>query len=74
VAKRLNAGIKLVPDTLALLDQTAERLGLSRNATVEVMVRKCASHLQPISLDSDLLPPDHRGKRGQGRRKRRPAP
>lgn len=65
---RENAGIRLLPDALAKLDAAAKRLGVSRSAVVEALIRLCADHVKPPSLDPAIFPADHRGTRGQGRR------
>jgi hypothetical protein len=66
---RFPAGVRLLGKTIRKLDQTSERLGISRAAVVELLVWKCADRLQPISLDAQGLPPGSRGRKGQGRRK-----
>jgi hypothetical protein len=61
---------KLRHSRLEKLDATAKRLEMSRAAVLEVLIWKCADHVQAATIDAAALPPNHRGKRGEGRRKK----
>jgi hypothetical protein len=58
---------KVRPECIQALGAAAERLGVSRAVVIEILARS-ADQIQPQMVK--LAPADHRGKRGQGRRKK----
>jgi hypothetical protein len=67
--ERVPLGARLRLSTLAKLDAAAERLDMSRSGVVEILAR-AAHQITPEMVAAANLPKDHRGKRGQGRRKK----
>ncbi len=65
---RVGLFAKVLPDCLEMLEEASVRLGISRAAVIEILARS-AVQIQPQSVTL-VSPADHRGKRGQGRRKK----
>jgi hypothetical protein len=62
--KRIQIPLRMLPASVALLDAAARRLGVSRQAVAEALVRQFARQ-----VTADHLPAGHHGIRGGGRRK-----
>ena len=63
-AARVNTGMRLLPATVAALDEAAARLGKSRAFVVEVLTALHAASLTPeTAIPLGLLPPDSRARR-----------
>jgi hypothetical protein len=64
-----NTRPRISPQAAEIIDAASSRLGISAAAVVDYLARRYGPKLKP-PLDPKLLPPDHRGVRGGGRRKK----
>jgi hypothetical protein len=60
---------KLSPLAVEIVQAASERLGISATAVTEYLIRRHGIRLDG-PLDPQFLPPDFRGTRGKGRRKK----
>lgn len=63
--KRIQIPLRMFPASVAALDAAAKRLGVTRQAVAEALVREFAHR-----VTTRYLPPGHHGIRGGGRRKK----
>jgi hypothetical protein len=68
-AKRVPLFAKVSPACRDKLDAAAVRLKMSRATVIEVLA-DYADSIPAAAVDPSRLPADHRGRRGQGRRKK----